>query len=61
MSSTKPCKDMLNMNAGEAADLPSKTIQERVEYCTHVRELRERNSTHPWFTVETEILVKEQK
>ena len=59
MLGTQPWEDMLKMNASDAADFLCKTIQESAELCIPRRELRERKSTHPWLTAETEILVKE--
>ena len=61
MLGTQPWEDMREMNAGDAADFLSKAIQESSEHCIPRRELREQKSTHPWFTAETEILVKEHK
>ena len=60
MLSTQPWEDMLEMNASDAADFLGKTIQESAEHCFPRRELRERKSTHPWLTAETDILVKEK-
>ena len=60
MLSTQPWEEMTEMNASDAADFLGKTIQESAEHCIPRRELRERKSTHPWLTAETEILVQEK-
>ena len=59
MFSTPPWEDMLKMIAIDAADFLSKTTQESADHCTVRRELRKRNSNHPLFVAETEVMVKE--